>query len=936
MADSDVPTYAPMIDDDSEQEDTGAPAEIQFIEPEKPLDDADEEQDEDAYNPGDSIGLNAQSVPVGEQQQPSPISLIPSLLAASRAGLKSSTPTTDSDSSFSLQSATGATSNPADVEEQSGVQDAASSASSSEDEAEDESDSSDSEDSTPSIADPATLASTAPRLRKRLPKDTVGLLEDRLKIDGTHAPISLYNELINEYMRRGKLDQARDAYERSIKAYPTMAAQWVAYADMEQSAGEFARAEEVFKRAIESVTSLTVWQHYLTYVRRRNNAATEGEAAQTAIMQAFELVVSKVGIDVRAGRIWREYIEFVKNAPDGKSTWESQQKMDLMRKLYQRAVCIPLENLEHLWQEYNSFENSLNKTTARKFLADRAPAYMTARSCLRELLQISSHLNRELVPTKPKWREQDLSQVSFWNRWIAWERKDPLGFTAEDGKGGMSGGKEQVIVRVLYAYKQALQPLRFYPQMWFDVAEYCASVDKADDQMAFLKEGVAANPGSCLLNFRLAEVFEVAKKREEAKSTYKNLAAAILSEINRFEKLGEERVNSLKSTLTESEDSSTKAKRNGGLLDDDDDNNTSIASTGKNKAVLDRIKKTEEWTKRRLAELSKDYTLCNTMYMRATKRMEGLKAARLVFSEARKSQYSTHHIFVASALMEYHHNNSPEIAGKIFELGLRRFAESPAYVEQYLEFLLLTNDDTNARALFERTVSRLPANDVEPLFKKFYAYEAAYGSELSIVSKLETRMLELYPDTSAISRFAGRYTLGGHCVIDEQEVGPIVYRDITSDAAASAATQSADKDLSDDEDFFQNQILMPASGSRASKARGKHSRKRSRDESRGEPRKRNRSKREKAESKSASSLSSSVQEQRNGGSSNYEYSSSPSASVSSSWIPESVIRLLTLLPPASTYNAVSFDIDGVMRLIEKTAIPSVPPLNADLSRFRKA
>lgn len=37
--------------------------------------------------------------------------------------------------------------------------------------------------------------------------------------------------------------------------------------------------------------------------------------------------------------------------------------MDMLRKAYQRAVCIPLDNVESIWQEYNQFENNLNKMT---------------------------------------------------------------------------------------------------------------------------------------------------------------------------------------------------------------------------------------------------------------------------------------------------------------------------------------------------------------------------------------------------------------------------------------------------------------------------------------------------------------------------------------------------------------------------------------------
>lgn len=41
--------------------------------------------------------------------------------------------------------------------------------------------------------------------------------------------------------------------------------------------------------------------------------------------------------------------------------------MDALRRVYQRVVQIPLENLEQLWSEYNSFEVGLNKITVSSF-----------------------------------------------------------------------------------------------------------------------------------------------------------------------------------------------------------------------------------------------------------------------------------------------------------------------------------------------------------------------------------------------------------------------------------------------------------------------------------------------------------------------------------------------------------------------------------------
>lgn len=49
------------------------------------------------------------------------------------------------------------------------------------------------------------------------------------------------------------------------------------------------------------------------------------------------------------------------------TTWEEQQKMDALRRIYQRAVQIPLEIVEPLWSDYNAFEIGLNKITVRHF-----------------------------------------------------------------------------------------------------------------------------------------------------------------------------------------------------------------------------------------------------------------------------------------------------------------------------------------------------------------------------------------------------------------------------------------------------------------------------------------------------------------------------------------------------------------------------------------
>lgn len=48
-----------------------------------------------------------------------------------------------------------------------------------------------------------------------------------------------------------------------------------------------------------------------------------------------------------------------------------------------------------------------------------------------------------------------------------------------------------------------------------------------------------------------------------------------------------------------------------------------------------------------------DPTLAYVQYLKFARRAEGIKSARLVFKKAREDERSNHHVYVASALMEY-------------------------------------------------------------------------------------------------------------------------------------------------------------------------------------------------------------------------------------------------------------------------------------------
>ena len=113
------------------------------------------------------------------------------------------------------------------------------------------------------------------------------------------------------------------------------------------------------------LTTLATTCNVLREHRRRNGLNDPTGQARQVVNQSYEFVLENIGQDRDSGQIWHDYIQFLKTGPGqiGGNSWQDQQKVDVLRKAYQRAICIPIPNLHSLWREYDQFEQSLNKAT---------------------------------------------------------------------------------------------------------------------------------------------------------------------------------------------------------------------------------------------------------------------------------------------------------------------------------------------------------------------------------------------------------------------------------------------------------------------------------------------------------------------------------------------------------------------------------------------
>ncbi|KAI8071752.1 hypothetical protein BC940DRAFT_293627 [Gongronella butleri] len=561
-------------------------------------------------------------------------------------------------------------------------------------------------------------------------------LEQRLSAN--EEDIDAWESLLSDASQTGDVPAIRDVYERLLKVFPTSAKHWIGYLEMELGYSNFTEAEALFTRCLKSVLSVDLWKFYLSYIQRINGGNDLSEEARTVIEKAFEYVLNHVGIDKDAGSIWVDYLYFLRST-ETSGTWEEQRKMDNMRRTYQRAISIPLNNVEQLWKDYDQWENNLNRLTAKKFLSERSTAYMTARTALRESRSMTDALLKKSLARKPRGTDSEAKQLSLWKKYIAWEKGNPLHLEESAG----------VVERVSFAYQQALLVFRHFPELWYDYAMYFMQQGKPDRSMTILKQATDVLPMSLVITFAYAELCEANDKMDDVKVAYDALLERLDQQAIKAQKDAQDQVDQLQQELTQEISDMN--------LGDDVDGELREKVRARERQVKREQEDIQLQGKKRVEDISRQCTMIWIAYMRMERRVEGIKAARGIFSRARKSPYRTFHVFIASALMEYHNSKDAVVAGKIFGLAAKSFGDDPDFVCQYLDFLIQMNDDNNTRALFERSLATLAADKATPVWKKFLDYENKYG-DLTSVKNVEKRMLAAIPSMNSTDSFMARYS----------------------------------------------------------------------------------------------------------------------------------------------------------------------------------
>ena len=199
--------------------------------------------------------------------------------------------------------------------------------------------------------------------------------------------------------------------------------------------------------------------------------------------------------------------------------------------------------------------------------------------------------------------------------------------------------------RVVYAYKQAMMNMRFYPEIWYSAAEYAKDKGRDSEAIEYMKNGIKANKLSFLLHYQFAENEESNHRISEVRNTLESLTANLSQEYEKMNKMAE-----FMKLQLDAED-----EADGKLLVE--------ASEAEREAIVERQKRRKgqkeviaQEHEVRAENIASETTNAWIALMQAMRRAEGIKSARQIFAKARKAKPLSHHIFVASGM------ENPEMA----------------------------------------------------------------------------------------------------------------------------------------------------------------------------------------------------------------------------------------------------------------------------------
>ncbi|KAF0697171.1 Aste57867_12165 [Aphanomyces stellatus] len=305
------------------------------------------------------------------------------------------------------------------------------------------------------------------------------------------------------------IEEARPFYILFLDQFPTSAYWWKQYADHEWRANQLDNVRAIFDKALNQIKCphVELWAFYLQFTKStvvdpitESHSPEDRKRSRQQMAEAFETALDRVGYSIHSNGIWNQYIHFLKDDKEPQAIFS-------IRKVFQRALPIPMMQLDNLWKDYEQFEKSIpnNEALAQNVFKVLRPKVDAAKSILKDRKALMDPLDMDALPSKTNTDPQ----IDAWTQWIEFEMNNPERVERPKWK-----------AKLRYVLECCLACRRFSAEVWYQYASL-ELPDVAATSTVF-QQAIDAIPDSCLLRFAYADHLESHGNLDDARAVYES------------------------------------------------------------------------------------------------------------------------------------------------------------------------------------------------------------------------------------------------------------------------------------------------------------------------------------------------------------------------------------------------------------------------------
>lgn len=212
--------------------------------------------------------------------------------------------------------------------------------------------------------------------------------------------------------RSGDLDIDR-VFNMLLQYFPRTPRFWRRFSELQKRDERFDQALLTLQRGAHLCFDVDLWFEYLT--QSSFGSELDSDRCKLAIKE-FECAVSQIGMDIYAGKIWKNYISFLEQSRS--QLTDSFITFTDIRKLYSRALNVSLLDSDSIFEDYVVFEKTNQDQSSEVRLQEVSKVLPHLKSILPERRKKMSDINLDKVSCPPSLVHTEIRELRSWNNWI--------------------------------------------------------------------------------------------------------------------------------------------------------------------------------------------------------------------------------------------------------------------------------------------------------------------------------------------------------------------------------------------------------------------------------------------------------------------------------------------------------------------------------------